>query len=81
MFRILRQFELTAAGGVMVSFNKWRSIPRSQNLEQLAKGAKFERRLLVLVHSNFVAAFSPLKDLYYDALAIKKRAVLLLVKT
>lgn len=64
----------------MLSFSKWKSIPEV-NRELYAKGAKFERKLLVLAHNQFYSTFSILKDVHYDALAIKKRAALLIFKT
>lgn len=55
----------------MVGFNRWRSIPESGHIEDIIRGSKFERRLLVLVQGVLHKSFGPLRDIHYDALAIK----------
>ena len=45
----------------MTSFNKWRSIPLSTNLEKIIKANTFERKLLALAHKSLSSSFSPLK--------------------
>jgi hypothetical protein len=71
----------TGAGAVYESFNRWKSIPDGRDREGLIKGTKFERKLMVLFRNRENSSFQPMKDIYYDGVAIKKRAVLLLVKS
>ncbi|CAD8207619.1 unnamed protein product [Paramecium pentaurelia] len=66
---------------VWISFNKWKQIPEF-DYTQLAKVTKFEQSFNhFLIRNIKKKTWNPLHEIYDDALAIKKRAVLLLVKT
>ncbi|CAD8112533.1 unnamed protein product [Paramecium primaurelia] len=66
---------------VWISFNKWKQIPEF-DYTQLAKVTKFEQSFNhFLIRYIKKKTWNPLHEIYDDALAIKKRAVLLLVKT
>ncbi|CAK61775.1 unnamed protein product (macronuclear) [Paramecium tetraurelia] len=66
---------------VWISFNKWKQIPEL-DYSQLAKVTKFEQQFNhFLIRQTKKKIWNPLYEIYDDALAIKKRAVLLLIKT
>ncbi|CAD8123445.1 unnamed protein product [Paramecium sonneborni] len=66
---------------VWISFNKWKSIPEF-NYSKLAKVTKFEQSFNhFFIRKIKQYAWNPLYEIYDDAQAIKKRTVLLLVKT
>ncbi|CAK65705.1 unnamed protein product (macronuclear) [Paramecium tetraurelia] len=66
---------------VWISFNKWKQIPE-HDYSQLTKVTKFEQSInRFLIRQAKKKTWNPLNEIYDDALAIKKRAVLLLVKT
>ena len=79
--RLYRRLQGTTAGQVMHSFNKWRNIPESSNLEKVKKAHEFEHKMLRLFQNNFQITWGPFKDLYYEGINKKRRAGLLLLKS
>lgn len=65
----------------MSSFNKWRNIPETMNMEKLRRANEFEHKMLRLFQGNFLNSFGPLKELFYEGINKKRRAALLLVKS
>ncbi|CAD8124479.1 unnamed protein product [Paramecium sonneborni] len=75
--RILR----TQIGVVWDSFNRWKTLPEA-NAEDLIKASKFEAQLnKFALHIWRKKTWNPLQEVYDDAQALKKRAIILMIKT
>ncbi|CAD8109927.1 unnamed protein product [Paramecium primaurelia] len=75
--RILR----TQIGAVWDTFNKWKNLPEA-NAEELVKASKFEAQLnKFALHIWRKRTWNPLQEVYDDAQALKKRAIILMIKT
>ncbi|CAD8210248.1 unnamed protein product [Paramecium octaurelia] len=75
--RILR----TQIGAVWDTFNKWKNLPEA-NADELIKASKFETQLnKFTLHIWRKRTWNPLQEVYDDAQALKKRAIILMIKT
>lgn len=50
--RVLKVIMGTAAGGAWESFYKWKALPDLRDKENLVKGTKFEKKLMILLHKR-----------------------------
>ncbi|CAK64956.1 unnamed protein product (macronuclear) [Paramecium tetraurelia] len=67
---------------VWLSFNRWKQLPEENNNDLKVQATKFEKSLSKFVfHILKKHSWNPLQEVYDDGLAIKKRAVLLMIKT
>jgi hypothetical protein len=65
--RFFRRLLGTKFGAYVNSFNKWKGLPEPKDA-----GNSFERRLSKIFGKYLKGTFDPLKDINYDAQAIKK---------
>lgn len=62
----------TKFGAYVDSFNKWKGLPEPKDADRFRQGNAFERKLQKIFGKYLKGTFDPLKDINYDALAIKK---------